>query len=379
MKTRILFIACSLLFLNSISAQTTVTGSFFFGGINRTYRLYVPVTYNAAKATPLVMNLHGYGSNNVEQELYGNFKPIADTAGFLLVHPNGTPDQTNTNHWNNFGTSNVDDVGFLSALIDTLAKSYNINQSRVYSTGMSNGGFMSYALACNLSQRIAAVASVTGSMTNAAITACNPSRSTPVMQIHGTADATVPYAGNFLFAPIENVVALWVTKNNCSSTPVITQVPNTNTVDGCTATHYVYVNGQNGKTVEFYKVNGGGHSWPGAPINLNVTNQDFSASVEIWRFFRKYNLNGLIAGETETPEHLSLISVSPNPAYGKVLLRFANHGIKKVSIRNALGREIYSFKCDQTEKEISIEEAGLFIVSVEQNGKIQIAKTLIIK
>lgn len=203
MKSRtIALIFFLLLTAENAITQNTILGSFMHGGLQRAYRVYVPPAYNPTLSAPLIINLHGYGSNNIEQELYTNFKPIADTAGFIIVHPNGTPDFSNTLHWNTFGTSTVDDVGFLSALIDTLSTQLNINQSRVYATGMSNGGFMSFQLACQLGNRIAAIASVTGTMTVTNLGTCQPARPLPVMQIHGTADATVPYLGNFFFAPV---------------------------------------------------------------------------------------------------------------------------------------------------------------------------------
>lgn len=290
-----------LLTAESARTQNTILGSFMHGGLQRTYRVYVPTVYNPAVSTPLIINLHGYGSNNIQQELYSNFKPIADTAGFILVHPNGTPDASNTLHWNTFGTSSVDDVGFLSALIDTLSTQLNINQSRVYATGMSNGGFMSFQLACQLGNKIAAIASVTGTMTVTNLGTCQPARPLPVMQIHGTADATVPYLGNFFFVPVQNLLNFWVGVNGTSATPVIYQLPDINPNDGCTAERHTYTGGTNGTQIIHYKVIGGGHSWPGAPININVTNMDFSASAEIWRFFRQYNLNGFIAGTSPLP------------------------------------------------------------------------------
>src|SRR5258706_3847373 len=148
---------CFPLFL---SGQQTINGTIMHDGLQRDYILYVPASYVPGTPAPLVLNFHGYTSNAFEQMFYGDFRPIADTAGFLIVHPNGTVDQLGNQHWNvGWGTSTVDDVGFTNALIDSLSAQYDINQDRVYSTGMSNGGFMSYKLACDLSNRIAAIAS----------------------------------------------------------------------------------------------------------------------------------------------------------------------------------------------------------------------------
>ena len=147
-----------------LSAQSNLSGTILSGGLTREYLLYVPAVYTGATAVPLIINLHGYTSSNVAQEFYGDFRPIADTANFLIVHPNGTIDDQGNRFWNTFGgNSTVDDVGFIAQLIDSLRAVYNIDPNRIYATGMSNGGFMSYQLACDLNNRIAAIASVTGS------------------------------------------------------------------------------------------------------------------------------------------------------------------------------------------------------------------------
>jgi polyhydroxybutyrate depolymerase len=322
-----------------IFAQSTISKTMTHGGIQRAYRLYIPASYNSAKPSPVVFNLHGYGSDNTQQETYGNFKPIADTAGFIIVHPNGTLDANNQRHWNAFGFGSVDDIGFISAIIDTLKNLYNINENRIYSTGMSNGGFMSYELACNLSNRITAVASVTGSMTWQKMNTCNPGMPVPVMQIHGTADATVPYAGSTSFAHIDSLVTFWVKKNNCNLSPIATPVPNTNTTDGCTADHYLYGNGSLGSTVEFYKVNGGGHSWPGASINLNVTNMDFSASKEIWRFFSQYSKNNFTVNTQNLPDG-PLASIYPVPFNDILNIEMNDNKFLSISVMDLRGRDI---------------------------------------
>lgn len=358
------------------NAQQTITGSFEFDGLNRTYRLYVPSSYNAAESAPLVINLHGYGSNNIEQEVYGDFRPIADTAGFLVVHPNGTPDNFNIMHWNTFGTSNVDDVGFLSALIDTLSANFNIHSDRVYSTGMSNGGFMSFSLACSLSDRIAAIASVTGSMTSAQFSNCSPIRPVPVMQIHGTADATVPYGGNAFFVPVQAVLDFWVDHNNCTTTPFITDVPDIDPDDNCTAEHYLYPYGDNGSVVEHYKILGGGHSWPGAPININITNMDFSASEEIWRFFSQYDLDGLVTNIDDLATKGLSLRIGPNPANGKVWLEMKSMGEAQIIIMNSHGVQIDAFTTHQKKFSVNLPSNGLYFFTFLQNGKIETFKVI---
>jgi polyhydroxybutyrate depolymerase len=339
----------------AVFAQTSLSKSFVFEGLTRNYRIYIPAIYNSNTAVPLLFNLHGYTSNNVEQELYADFRPIADTANFIIILPNGTPDAGGSLTWNNFGLSQVNDLGFINALIDTAASNYNIDLNRVYSTGMSNGGFMSYDLACQLSNRIAAIASVTGTMLTSKLNACNPSRVMPIMQIHGTADGTVPYLGNIAFAPIETLVQTWVQKNNCNSSPIQTEVPDINTTDLTTATHFLYTGGTNGNTVEFYKINGGGHSWPGAPININITNMDFSACKEIWRFFSQYSLNGT-ASIAELKEVSPL--AFPNPSNNIFSINLKETSPTNVQIYNQIGQIVNEYK----------NQTGLFSFKLPSNG-----------
>jgi polyhydroxybutyrate depolymerase len=357
--------------------QSTVSGNFIHNNINRSYRIYIPASYDGTVAVPLVLNLHGYGSNAIEQELYTNFKSIADTANFILVHPNGSFDGLGNRFWNTFGNSNVDDLGFISTLIDTISSDYNLDINSIYSTGMSNGGFMSQKLACNLS-KIAAIASVTGTMTWDEYINCLPLHPTPVMQIHGTADAIVPYNGSVFFVPVDSVISYWVKKNNCDSIPVFNQVPDINTNDNCTAELYIYQNGDNGSVVELYKIIDGGHSWPGAPVNIAVTNQDFSASAEIWRFFRKFKLNNLTTIKEVIPFGNSDMIIYPNPASGNIHVKFNNQSHKQIKVIDLYGKLIYDHNCHNCNFfHFQINSKGFFIISVEEDGKNKYGKILV--
>lgn len=367
-KTASTFLVC-IFSLQWAFAQTTIDGSFVYDGILRTYRLYIPALYNPAEPVPLVFNLHGYGSDNIEQEFYGDFRPIADTANFIIAHPNGTLDAFNQRFWNTFGSSAVDDVGFLSALIDTISASYTIDPNAVYSTGMSNGGFMSYELACMLSDRITAVASVTGSMIWAHLNACNPLHPTPVMEIHGTADNVVPYNGTFLFAPIDTLVNRWVVFNGCSLVPEIIPVPDIDPEDGCTAELYRFTGGEQGTRVELYKVLGGGHSWPGAPFVIDVTNMDFSASVKIWQFFSQFTLNGLISGVDEHLSDIQNIKLYPNPSRGHFYLEFPDASEKRIIVTSMTGQLVHESKCKALLETVSLKNGGIYFVTVYQDDR----------
>ncbi|MBT3571301.1 MAG: hypothetical protein HN498_02960 [Flavobacteriales bacterium] len=292
MKKLILLIICLPLFT---LGQQTINASINHGGITRDYILYVPNSYVTGNQVLLVFNFHGYSSNATQQMWYGDFRAIADTAGFIIVHPEGTLDNSGVTHWNvGWGGSTVNDINFTSTLIDSIASEYSINLDRVYSTGMSNGGFMSYQLACELSDRIAAIASVTGSMNLGWFNSCNPSHPMPVMEIHGTLDPTVSYNASSFTESIPNIMDFWGNFNNCNSTAIVTNVPNTNTADGCTAEHQIWENGSNGVAVEHYIIIDGEHSWPGALFPNGITNQDINAAEKIWEFFNNYDINGLI-------------------------------------------------------------------------------------
>lgn len=376
----ILLIVISILFVDFAIAQTT-TGTIMHDGIERNYRLYVPSIYDGSEAVPLVLNLHGYTSNAWQQESYGDFRPIADTANFILVHPNGTQDQSGTTFWNAFGspTETVDDVGFISALIDSLNADYNIDLNRVYSTGMSNGGFMSYHLACRLSSRIAAIASVTGAMIDPTFLSCNPEHPTPAMQIHGTADPTVPYNGSTGVLSAVESAEYWVNYNNCNPTPVETAVPDIDMTDLCTADHFVYSGGDAGSTVEFYRVNGGAHTWPGTnPFfsSLGVTNQDFSASIEIWRFFSQYRLNELVGVDKPSEEQIPF-TVFPNPSAGEFQLQFDAPKTRSIEVRNVLGQTVISFQTNLSTVEVSVEQSGVYVLTVEEDRIFQSKKLVV--
>lgn len=340
------------------TAQTTVIDSIISGGVYRNYRIYIPAAYTGTTPRPMVFDLHGYTSSAIAEQAYSNFMPIADTANVIFVYPNGTTDGGGQPFWNAGFGATVDDIGFISNLIDTLLTQYNIDANCVYSCGMSNGGYMSHTLACELNSKIAAVASVTGSMSTLQLATCTPNRPVPVMQISGDADGTVVYTGSAGSMGIDALVDYWVTNNNCNPTPVFTNVPNTSLTDGCTAEHYVYNGGDLGSTVEKYKIIGGGHTWPGSPFTIGVTNQDFKASEKIWLFFRKYKLNQFVGmNELQAVEQFKLF---PNPATNTVTIDGDN--IALIQIYDVNGKLI--IESIQNQIDVSALAKGVYSVVV---------------
>ena len=252
------------------------------GGLTREYIVYVPSTYDGNSAVPVVLNFHGFGGLASDYITEADMRPQAESDTFLLVYPQGAC-LDGFSHWNSAlpggdNKSNVDDLGFIGAMIDQLATDYNIDQERIYACGYSNGGMMSYALACYQSERIAAIGSISGSMIDQSST-CVPSHPIPVVKLHGTSDDVLPYNGNSETNSVQSTIDYWVNFNNASTTAVLE-------TDG-NIEHYVYANGDSSVSVEHYKYIGGGHVW------FNSTYQGSNASQLVWDFFSRYDVNGL--------------------------------------------------------------------------------------
>lgn len=373
----ILLVVFAFCFSVCTFGQTTVSGTISHSTGTRAYQLYVPGIYDGSTSVPLVLNLHGYGSSNTQQMFYGDFKSIADTANFLILAPQGLNDGTGTPHWNaNWGTG-VDDISFLSDLIDSISTDYNINAGRVYSTGMSNGGFMSFTLAGQLSDKITAVASVTGTMSALQIpqnTVVNPM---PIMQIHGTADGTVNYNGDQYFLSVDSVLNYWVAHNNCNPVPMITSVPDINTSDGCTAELYSFTGGDLGAEVLHYKITNGGHTWPGSSVTIGTTNQDFDASVEIWKFFSQYekaNLTGV--SNKEEADWVELLG--GNPLSDLMQLNFNSNQEVLVELLDLNGKVLFKSSV-QGRTSISTESfaSGMYILNCRSANLVAYTRKLI--
>ena len=253
-------------------------------GISREYLIYIPSSFSGDSVAPLVLNFHGFGGNINDYLSYTSMLSIAETEGFVLVFPQGSL-MDGYSHWNpslpsSDNKSTADDLGFIEALIQQLSNNYNIDSKRIYACGYSNGGMMSFGLANHKSNLFAAVASVSGAMLE---TDNTPNHPMPVLMIHGTSDGVIPYAGNNEYASVESTLTFW---RNFNSTDSISN-SNSITSGGNTIEYTSYSNGNNGVSVEHYKINQGGHEW----FDLNYNGQNTGQL--IWEFFSKYDINGL--------------------------------------------------------------------------------------
>jgi len=262
-------------------------------GVEREYILYVPESYSGTEAVPVVLNFHGFTETDYEHMADRDMRPIADTANFILVYPQGTRLGL-FSHWN-VGSwterSTADDLGFVVALLDRLQAEYNVDATRIYACGFSNGGFFSHELACNLSDRIAAIGTVGGNMSTQTESACTPAHPIPVVTIHGTADDVVAYEGDEPEETLsqEEVLAYWADFNNISGDPSITLLTDQDPADGSTVEFYDYGAGDAGAAVHHYRVVDGDHTWPGA----EEANKDINAGLVLWEFLSQYDINGL--------------------------------------------------------------------------------------
>ncbi|GAB4504230.1 MAG: PHB depolymerase family esterase [Anaerolineales bacterium] len=263
------------------------------GGLERSYRLHVPSSFSLERPSALVLAFHGGGGNADNMVRLTGFDALAEQEGFLVVYPNGTgrlDEKLLT--WNGgeccgyAQEQNVDDVAFVRAIVDDLRAFATLDESRIYATGISNGGILSYRLACDAADLFAAIAPVAGTLN---YPSCSPTEPVSVLHIHGSADEHLPYDGGVgkesltgvTFASVADSLRFWTQFNHCDPAPLSSQQGNLR--------HATYANCAPGGQVELYAILGGLHAWPGAEVPAwpggDEPSQDLEASQVIWEFF----------------------------------------------------------------------------------------------
>jgi polyhydroxybutyrate depolymerase len=305
-----------LLILTPLFAYSqSITHELVFDGLEREYIVYLPESYDGIESMPVVFNFHG-GSGYANDFMNVNdMRPIADTAGFIAVYPQGAIDPDGgTTSWIHKAPTDHDDIFFVEAIIDAMSLEYSIDQSRIYACGYSEGAILSYELGCRLNSKIAAFAAVSGSMLDNYYRddiyewgPCSPIHPTGMMLIPGSIDQNphstyegLSYGDMPLYMSANDITNYWSSYNSTDVDPVVTDVDNIVTSDGSTVERRVWMNGDNCVSVEELKVVNGDHDWPGS-----FGNMDISASEEIWNFVSQYNIEGLINCDgLSTEEHL---------------------------------------------------------------------------
>ncbi|MBG0859663.1 MAG: phospholipase [Bacteroidales bacterium] len=280
--------------------------------LERDFLIHIPPSYDRSLKLPLVIALHGRGGNGESMVLITRrgFDKMADRDGFIVTYPDGIELNWNDGRMDEEANDrahreNIDDVGFISALIDYMIKEYNADPKRIYVTGISNGAIMAYRLACELSDKIAAIAPVDGNIPIMLLHECLPSMPVSVLAVNNVNDPLVPYEGGDIHGlfhriklgkvlSVEESIKFWVNRNKCSLTPVVTQEPDRDPKDGTKVTRKEYFNGAGGNEVVLYLVDGGGHTWPGGFQYLpewivGKTSKEIDANEVIWSFFRKHS------------------------------------------------------------------------------------------
>lgn len=270
---------------------TAVAGTMALSGDTRQYLLYVPATYDRAKPSPLVISLHPAMSWPAAQMEFSRWNTVADEHGFLVVYPAGTGSGPKV--WLMHGRatpSHMPDVVFISRLIERIAASYNIDRTRIYADGFSNGGGMAFALSCTLSDRIAAVGMVAAAR-SLDFAWCADRRPTPSIAFHGTADPIVAYEGGptpvgpDVFPSVRGFTAEWARRNRCDPIAAETAV----TAD---VVRLEYSDCADAADVVLYTVNHGGHQWPGGrslpEILVGHYTADIDATRLMWTFFSEH-------------------------------------------------------------------------------------------
>lgn len=262
-------LALALLGLGAFApAAAAATGKFSLkvGGEERTYLLYVPAGYRPETPAPLLLAFHGGFGNAEEMMKMTGFNPLAEREGYIVAYPNGVGRLGEHYTWN-AGTCcgyaqrrNTDDVGFVAALIDRLQADYRIDPGRIYATGVSNGAMLAYRLACELPQRLAAIAPVAGTLD---LNGCHATEPIPVLHIHGTADENVPLRGGqgsdsktrVEHRPVPETLKIMEGLHQCSGAPAVRQLKED--------VHAQTYSCKTGGPLEVIYIEGGGHTWPG--------------------------------------------------------------------------------------------------------------------
>ncbi len=272
-------------------------------GITRSYHLHVPPALGPAPA-PLVLVFHGGGGTGPGTERLTRFTALADREEFLVAFPEGI--EKNWNDGREFTSSrahrdHVDDVAFVTALVDAIGRAHAIDPRRVYATGISNGGIFSHYLAAHLSARIAAIAPVVGGIADPPEAWLRPEQPVSVLMLQGTRDPLVPYHGGAVafgrgkIIDTEEAARRWAALNG-GREPVREPLP-ADGKDRCGGLRTIYPGGRDGSEVTLVRLDGGGHTWPGGAqylpqLLIGRVCRDFDATVLIWDFFKAHPKGG---------------------------------------------------------------------------------------
>lgn len=307
MRTVILALVLSISSLTVGLAQHpllhTAHKTLMSSGIEREYLLHVPPHLPRDQPVPLVFALHGGNSNGAQTEILTGFSLLADVKHFLVVYPEAIEKNWNDGRRQQQFPSqrfNINDVQLIDDIITAVSQDFSIDANRIYVTGISNGAMMTHLVAVKLSEKIAAAATVAGSLAQPESSQFAPKQPVSMLLIHGTADPLAPYRGGGVdsgrrgeIIASDQITKLWVDFNGCKTPPETGDLPDLAPFDQCHVHWQNWRGGRNGTDVTLYTIEGGGHTWPGSlqylpKFIIGPVCRDFHATAVIWDFFEKH-------------------------------------------------------------------------------------------
>ena len=374
MKRILLLICLNFIMLTCCFGQTDIYDSINVGNVWRKYNIHLPLGYSSNTNYPLILGFHGGQQAATSSQGWTVFayqsklSEKADSSGFIVVYPEGRVFNQNRS-WNAGNccppamNQNVDDVGFIDNLLDTLFSNYPIDTTRVYATGSSNGGMLCYRLACELSHRFAAIAPNACSQM---YFPCNPTNKIPIINFHSKVDPIVFYNGGMGGAPPlttiffpsqDSTMNIWSQKNNCQSRDTI--------ING-NGTNYDFIKIHNcscNVEIHHYATTDGSHSWPGGNPNNNPVSSQISATDLLWSFFQNYTLGCLTTGINDLNETKEAIKAFPNPFSDKINLTNTT-GKEHFTLYNYFGQVMWTGKYIE-QRDFSELTRGLYFLKID--------------
>jgi polyhydroxybutyrate depolymerase len=303
MFARILLAAATLLFAVPAPANPAPVPALSCTlkvGVERHYLLVVPPAYDGKLPVALVLVFHGAGNTSTDLQRNIGLSELAGQKGFIAAFPDGIDKRWNggVSAPDSLDSARSDDVSFVAAMIDQLSARYRIDPKRVYATGSSNGAIFCYTLACRLSERIAAIAPVSGLLAERLIKDHPPAGPVSVIAFNGTDDPLLPFAGlrspDRTLLSVYESIAFWAAVDRCDPKPVLTRYPPSPLDDGLTIFRIAYGTGDRNSSVEAVVIGHGGHTWPGHPTDptwaktAGKTAMSISANALMWDFFQAH-------------------------------------------------------------------------------------------
>lgn len=371
-----------ILFLMTLGSQLlcaqTISETLTHNGTQRDYLLRVPGNYVPGTPLPLVFVFHGLGDSGGGIMNGTGFNNFSDTANFFVVYPTGLLDNfLGGNSWNNGlnPLNSTDDEGFVEDMIDTISERYTVDSTRIFATGFSMGAFFSQNLACNLNEKFAAVASVSGMLASSVLSACNPPQAIPVLHFHGTADQTIAYDGStpFTTSSVNASIEHWAQFNNCNIGPDTTDLPDIAN-DGYTVQRVNWQDCTDSTEAILFIEHNAPHTWL-------QSNNDIYATAEIWKFFRKHHKRFVPDTSTAIIQSKPILpTTSPNPFSDELVFNFQpiqqGHSI---SIFNIHGQVVYQ-EAEQQVKHLVINTthwpSGVYFILLKSESQQRVEKII---